>query len=306
MADLSVIIPAYNECDNVHRIVETFNEFVKNIDFSIELVFVDDGSSDETVSLLKNEIYKCNVSIVKLSRNYGSHAAIRAGVLSAEADCCMFYYMDMPEPMTCIESFYNKLKEGYDIVYSERVGYKASLGSRIFAKLVVRYIEKGYPKNGVSCIAFNQRIKKELNRNIESNSSIFFQIFQMGFNRIGIPIEIQERETGKSKWTLSKKIKLFIDSFVMFSYMPIRTISILGIILSILGILWAGFIAICKITGILNFSIGWPTISCILLIGFGITNISLGILSEYLVRTLDASRNRSVFIIEDICKYIVK
>lgn len=306
MADLSVIIPTYNECDNVHAITEAFNHFVKNIDFSIELVFVDDGSSDETLSMLKEENFECNVSIVKLSKNYGSHAAIRAGVLSAEADCCMFYYMDMSEPITCIEAFYHKLKEGYSIVYSERVGYKAGLGSRIFAKLVIQYIEKSYPKNGVSSIAFNGKVKKELNRNIENNSSVFFQIFQMGFNKIGIPIEIQERTKGKSKWTFSKKIKLFIDSFVMFSYMPIRAISVLGVVLSILGILWAGIIVICKLTGMLNVSIGWPTISCILLIGFGVTNISLGILSEYLVRTLDASRNRSVFIIEDIYKYKAK
>lgn len=303
MADLSVIIPTYNECDNVHTVVDAFNDLVKKIDFSIELVFIDDGSSDETLSMLKKEKYNCNVSIVKLSRNYGSHAAIRAGVLSAEADCCMFYYMDMSDPITCIEAFYHKLKEGYNIVYSERVGYQAGLGSRIFAKLVVQYIEKSYPPNGVSSIAFDGRIKEELNRNIENNSSVFFQIFQMGFNKIGMPIEIQERKKGKSKWTLSKKIKLFIDSFVMFSYMPIRAISVLGVIFSILGILWAGIIVICKLTGMLNVSIGWPTLCCVLLIGFGITNISLGIISEYLVRTLDASRNRSVFIIEDICKY---
>ena len=86
----------------------------------------------------------------------------------------------------------------------------------------------------------------------------------------------------------------------MFSYMPIRMISGIDIILAILGFIWAIFIIICKLFNLIDFSLGWPTISSILLIGFGITNISLGIISEYLVRTLDASRKRPVFIIDEV------
>ena len=210
--------------------------------------------------------------------------------------------MDMSEPIECIQKFYRKLEQGFDIVYSDRINYKSSLGSKIFAKLVIKYIEKSYPKDGVSCIAFNGKIKQELNKNIENNSSIFFQIFQLGYRKIGVPVEQKERFRGESKWTFSKKIKLFIDSFVMFSYMPIRMISIIGIALSLAGFAWAFLIFIFKITKLFEFSIGWPTLSCLLLIGFGLTNIALGIISEYLVRTLDATRNRPVFIIEDIFK----
>lgn len=300
MPDLSVIIPAYNEHENVQDVKEAFNAFVKEIDYSIELIFVDDGSKDSTFNELINSEFYCKTKVLKLSRNFGSHAAIRAGIKNADSDNCMVYYMDMSEPISCISDFYYKLKEGYDVVYSERVGYKASLGSRIFAWLVIKYIEETYPKDGVSCIAFSKKIKDELNNNIENNSSIFFQIFQLGFKKTGIPVNQQERVHGKSKWTLSKKIKLFIDSFVMFSYMPIRSISMLGVIMSAIGIIWAFVIVALKIFGAVDFYVGWPTISCILLLGFGITNISLGIISEYLVRTLDASRNRPVYIVDGV------
>lgn len=298
--DLSVIIPAFNEEENVPFVVRAFNDYLQEVNFSIELVFVDDGSSDKTIHLLRDATFSCKTTVIKLSRNFGSHAAIRAGIKLAASDCCMLYYMDLSEPIEYIGIFYEKLCEGNDIVYSDRVGYRGSLGSRLFAKLVRKYIDQSYPINGVSCLAFNGRIKEKLNENIEINSSIFFQIFQLGYTKIGIPVEIQKRERGTSKWTLSKKVKLFIDSFVMFSHMPIRLISIIGIISSGAGFVWALLIALIKITKLFEFSVGFPMISCILLIGFGMINISLGIISEYLVRTLDASRNRPVFIIEDV------
>lgn len=299
--DLSVIIPAYNEAENVSAIMDAFKNFLKRTSINIQLVFVDDGSSDNTIDCISEYTYiGCEVKIVKLSRNFGSHAAIRAGIKSADADDCMFYYMDMSEPIDYIETYYKELKNGYNLVYSDRIGYKGSLGSRIFAKLVVKYIEQTYPLKGVSVLAFDKKIKDELNNNIENNSSIFFQIFQLGYKKRAILTEHIERKRGASKWTLKKKIKLFIDSFVMFSYMPIRMISGIGIILAILGFIWAIFIIICKLFNLIDFSLGWPTISSILLIGFGITNISLGIISEYLVRTLDASRKRPVFIIDEV------
>lgn len=301
--ELSVIIPSYNEKENVPKILEAFKLFLQETLLYIQLVFIDDGSDDGTAEeFRKYEVENADIKVVKLSRNFGSHAAIRAGIKEADSDCCMLYYMDMSEPIEYIKVYYDKLKEGYNLVYSDRIGYKGSLGSRIFGQLVIKYIENTYPENGVSCLAFDKKIKDELNRNVENNSSIFFQIFQLGYKKISIPTQHVEREHGVSKWTLKKKIKLFIDSFVMFSYMPIRMISIIGILFAIFGFLWALFIVICKLFGIIDFSLGWPTISSILLIGFGITNISLGIISEYLVRTLDASRKRPVFIVDEIYK----
>jgi dolichol-phosphate mannosyltransferase len=111
-------------------------------------------------------------------------------------------------------------------------------------------------------------------------------------------MDFHERSTGVSKWTLKKKIKLFIDSFVAFSFAPIQLVTIIGLILFAIGIL-IGIIAIINKIANPNVPVGYSTMICILALGFGITNISLGIVAEYLWRTYDAARKRPCFIISD-------
>ncbi|WP_202915868.1 hypothetical protein [Pontibacter pamirensis] len=109
---------------------------------------------------------------------------------------------------------------------------------------------------------------------------------------------------GKLKWTLSKKIKLLIDSFVAFSFAPIRLVSFIGVVFFLLGILWTGYIVFRKVM-FDDLASGWPALLSILMVGFGITNISLGIIAEYLRRTLDASRKRPVFVIDEIVEGVL-
>ena len=119
------------------------------------------------------------------------------------------------------------------------------------------------------------------------------------FSQTNVLYNKKERKIGKSKWTISKKIKMLIDSFVAFSYAPIRLVSIVGFLFFIFGIIWTVYIVSRKL--IYNdIASGWPMLTSILLIGFGITNIGLGIIAEYLWRTLDASRKRPVFIIDEV------
>jgi dolichol-phosphate mannosyltransferase len=142
-------------------------------------------------------------------------------------------------------------------------------------------------------------VADQVNNNVEANSSIFLQILGMGFRQESITYKKRERTVGISKWTISKKIKLFIDSFVAFSYAPIRFVTIVGILFFIIGFFWTVYIIIRELF-YHNLASGWPALVSILMIGFGITNISLGIIAEYLWRTLDASRKRPVFIIDKI------
>jgi len=299
--DISIVIPAYNEVETIPLLFSTLSEFVKSTSIIVQFVFVDDGSSDNTFDeLCKQDNLNNCMKIVKLSKNFGAHVAIRAGILHADSEKVMIYSMDMPEPIENVIFFFNELNSGYEIVYSERIGYRGSLGSRIFGKLVNRFIEPTYPNDGLLSVAFGGKVKEQLNNNIEKNSSLFFQIFQFGFKKKGIPAVFEDRKAGESKWTLRKKIKLFIDSFVMFSYMPIRLITGIGMVLAVLGVLWALVTVILKIFNIIEFDAGWPTLTTILLVGFGITNMSLGIIAEYLLRTLDAARERPTFITDTV------
>ncbi|MCS6796684.1 MAG: glycosyl transferase family 2, partial [Raineya sp.] len=142
-------------------------------------------------------------------------------------------------------------------------------------------------------------VQKLLNENIEANSSIFLQILTLGFSQSSISYQKQPRKAGKSKWTLSKKVKMLIDSFVAFSFFPIRLVSVVGIFLFIAGVVFASYLIARKLI-LDDIKEGWTALVSILMIGFGVTNISLGIIAEYLWRTLDASRKRPVFIIDEI------
>lgn len=303
---MSIVVPFLNEENTIPIFCETMDDFASSLDFPLEFVFVNDGSEDNSVDLLLN--YKFNhvnkIKIIDFSKNFGAHAALRAGILHASYDYCTWFGMDLQEPLSIITIAYNKLvKDHYEVVYFEKRTVVVSkinrLFSRIYSNLMRKYAVKNYSSNGTATIAFGTKMKAVLNKNIEANSSILLQIMDAGFRHISIPLDYNERSAGKSKWTLQKKIKLFIDSFVAFSFMPIRLVSIVGAILFFVGIVCGIFITINRL---LNPSVplGYSTIASVLAVGFGITNISLGIIAEYLWRTYDSARHRPSFIISDI------
>ena len=125
------------------------------------------------------------------------------------------------------------------------------------------------------------------------------QIMDAGFKYTTISLDFHERATGVSKWTLSKKIKLFIDSFAAFSFAPIRMVSIIGIIIFFIGVIIGIFTVINRIVNP-SVPIGYSTLASIMALGFGLTNISLGIIAEYLWRAYDAARKRPVFIVSEV------
>lgn len=302
---VSVIIPIFNEYEGVPFLVDSLNYFFgQHTDLKAEVIFVNDGSRDNTVERLSgmsHNTYKAKV--ISFSRNFGSHAALRAGIAHASGEYICFNYADLQDPLELIMRMKVLMEEGHDIIWAQRESTKVSWGEKTFSKfyayLMQKFAFKNFPEKGFDIVMFNKKVATEVNKNVEANSSIFLQILGMGFRQTSISYKKRERKTGVSKWTLSKKIKLFIDSFVAFSYAPIRFVTIVGIIFFIIGLLWTVYIIIRKVF-FQDLAAGWPALMSILMIGFGITNISLGIIAEYLWRTLDASRKRQVFIIDDI------
>lgn len=302
---ISIIIPLYNEAEGIPVLIKSLNDFfATNQIIPIEIIFVNDGSSDNSFQLLQQQNFKnYSAQLISFSKNYGSHAALRAGILHAKMECITFMYADLQDPLELVFEMYKKTLTGYDIVWANRNNTKNSffetVFSRLYAKLMQKFAFPNFPDKGFDIVLFNSKIKQQLDKNIEANSNIFLQILGMGFAQTFILYDKQERKIGKSKWTISKKIKLLIDSFVAFSYAPIRFVSFVGILFFILGIVWSFYIVGRKIL-INDLETGWPMLTSILLLGFGITNIGLGIIAEYLWRTLDASRKRPVFIIDEI------
>lgn len=300
---VSIIIPFLNEEANVNDLIQCLNNKISN-NKNYEIVFVNDGSTDNTEKLIKE--YKeilFKYKIVSLSKNFGSHIAIRAGFKEATYDNVAIFSFDLQEPFEIIPRMQEELKNNYDIVFAYKKAQNRSflglLFSKIYAKLMQKYVNPSFPPEGVNNFMCNKKVKDELNNNIESNSSIFLQALDLGFNRKFIPYELNARNKGKSKWTIKKKIKLLLDSFVSFSYFPIRLVSILGILLFLAGMIYAFVILLIKLFGS-GMPMGYPSLIILMLLGFGSTNILLGIIAEYLWRTLDATRNRPVYIIKNI------
>jgi glycosyltransferase involved in cell wall biosynthesis len=304
---LTVIIPFLNEEENIPGLVDALNGFFGGEkEYTAEVIFVNDGSTDNSPELLKRLNHKTYSSkLISFSKNFGSHAALRAGILNSTGDYVTFMYADLQDPLHLIDEMYASItKSGNeDVIWATRKSTENSFFETTFSKmysgLMRKYVSKSYPDKGFDIVMFSEKVKGLLNVNIEANSSIFLQILTLGFKQSFIFYDKQPRKKGKSKWTLSKKIKLFIDSFIAFSYTPIRFVTAVGIVLFILGIFFSGYLITRKL--VYNDLVsGWPMLLSILTIGFGITNISLGIIAEYLWRTLDSARKRPVFIIDEI------
>jgi glycosyltransferase involved in cell wall biosynthesis len=302
---VSVVIPFLNESANVVRLINTLKEFASiHGHFDLEVIFVNDGSQDDSAYLLKHsahENYKAR--LISLSKNFGSHAALRAGILHASGHYITFMYADLQDPISLVNDLYKKCKKGVEIVWAVRNQTENGIAERTFSKLysglMRKYAISSYPQQGFDIVMFSSKIKNILNESIEANSSVFLQILSLGYRQDTIGYDKGVRKFGKSKWTFSKKIKLFIDSFVSFSYAPVRMVSVMGFIIFLVGVLWSAYILFRKFV-YNDLESGWPTIICILLLGFGITNMSIGILAEYIWRTLDASRRRPVFLIDEV------
>lgn len=299
---LSVIIPAYYEGKLVHTAFEKVHAAISQKFPDYELIFVDDGSQDDTFFELQELALKQpHVKVIKLATNVGSHMAVRAGMDYCNGDAVTFIACDMQEPPELIEKMYEKLKAPFEIVWAVRNTRKDAALSVLFSNtfywVARRIVSKNIPAKGASMFLVSRKTVDAIKMYNERNLTLEGLMATIGFKGDQIQYEREERIGGKSKWTLSKKMKLFVDFFVAYSYFPIRFISVTGILFALIGFLWTIYI-VARHFIIGDMSSGWPALISILLVGFGITNISLGIIAEYLWRTLDETRKRPRYIVE--------
>ncbi|WP_025847897.1 glycosyltransferase family 2 protein [Paenibacillus ehimensis] len=301
----SIVVPIYYNELNIPHTVPRLKKLGENLkDFDLELIFVDDGSKDRSFELLLAEKRKdSRIKVIRLSKNFGSMSAIQAGLSFCTGDCVGIIAADLQDPPELFEEMILKWKDGKKVVMATRADREESFSQKLFSNtyyyLMDKYAISGYPSGGFDFVLIDRQVVEELNRISEKNTNIMSLIFWLGHEQDMIPYVRQERKLGKSRWTFSKKIKLFIDSFVSFSFAPIRFMSMTGLITAMLSFLYGIFIIINAIFGTIQLQ-GWTTIIALITFLLGIIMVMLGIIGEYLWRILDESRKRPAYVIDEI------
>lgn len=307
MPKISVIVPCYF---NELNIPDTTAELINNekkfpAATSFEYVMVDDGSKDGTLDALKSfkQKYPDKVTIVKLSGNFGSYNAIQAGMKYAQGDCNVVIAADLQDPPELMVKMYEYWQKGVKLVVANRNDREDSLTSRIFAqqyqKLIRKYALPNLPKGGFDYCLFDKQLREEVIALNENNTNSLYLLMWLKYDYVSIPYTRVARKFGKSRWTLKKKIKLFIDSFVSFSYAPLRLITVSGLILGALSFSYAIYVLFARLTGMIQLE-GWTTMMVVFLLVAAFQMISIGIIGEYLWRNLEASRKRPAFIVDEL------
>ena len=304
MYKLSIIIPVYYNSDTLEALYEDLNKKIRPKLENYESVCVDDGSGDnswEVMNRLREKDPK--VRCVRLSRNFGEHSAILAGLSVCTGDCAVTKQADLQEDSTLILEMLESWKKGNKVVLAARKERKENPIKVFFANryysLIRKMVNKNMPSGGCDCYLVDRKAIEVLKLMDEKNSSLTLQVMWIGFQTDVIYFVRQDRETGKSRWTLSKKIKLVMDSVMSFSYQPLRIMMGLGVAFDIMALIMMISVFVEKFTVGTPID-GWASLMCVILLGFGILMIMLGLIGEYIWRTLDASRSRPPFIIDEI------
>ena len=303
MSKLSIIVPVYWNSDTLMLLYQDMKEKILHKLEEYEIVFVDDGSGDNSWEIM-NQIREMdeNVRLVRLSRNFGEHAAILAGLSVCTGDCAVTKQADLQEDSELILQLYEKWKEGNKVVLAVRAERDEGAVKKFFANLYYtlmrKLVVKDMPKGGFDCYLLDRQVIEVLLMLDEKNSALTLQVLWVGFKSDRVYFHRKNREIGKSRWTLSKKVKLVVDSMMSFSYFPVRFMSFLGSAYAIAAVVWGIVLVAQRVSGVEDMP-GWTSLMVLMLFSFGVVMVMLGLLGEYIWRALDASRNRPPFLIDE-------
>lgn len=307
MSKLSVIVTVYKNEKNLSLFYENFiTEIAPQLD-DYEIIMVNDDSPDNSWAVMQCIAEKdSNVKLIKLTKNWGAVAASFTGLQYATGDCATIKAADLQEPSSLTITMYERWKNGTKSVIAARSSRNDSAISDFFSNLyyglVRKLITKDMPKGGFDTYLIDRSIINHIVNMNDMNSPITLQLLWMGCGKDIVYYDRLERKIGKSSWTLSKKIKLFADSFVGFSYIPIRVMTVMGVLFSVFSTIYAVYMGIVAMMGRVEVK-GYATLVIVLAFSAGMIMFSLGILGEYIWRTLDATRKRPISIIEKMVNF---
>lgn len=301
---ISVVIPALNEEENIEPFYERLRTVAGSLPhFRWEFIFVDDGSSDRTfervTSLRERDARVC---ALRLSRNFGSYAAIRAGFDHARGDAVISISADLQDPPELFRAFTQRWQEGFHIVWGVREHrgdrWGKNLAAGIFYRLLRRLALADLPDQGMDCGLFDRQVIDLFRRIRDRNNIVFMTLYWMGFRQARVPYDRQARERGTSNWPLGKRVKSALDVITNFSYLPVRISSYLGILVSVVAFLGAAVVVFNRLAlGVSG--LGWPSLMIAIVFLGGVQMIMLGIIGEYLWRISNEVRGMPQYLVMD-------
>jgi len=301
---LSVVLPVFNEARGLPELLARLDRLEGRLaDLDLEVILVDDHSTDECPALLRQaRAARPNLRVLRLSRNSGSHVAIYAGLEHATGDAAVFLASDLQDPPELILELVRRWRDGGQIVWAVRERREGlSLIDRLFIRLyyfvVIHVCRVTLPPEGSDFALLDRCVVDALLRNCGAQPSLGADIAVLGFRQERVPYCKVARKYGRSKWTLRKKLRAFVDVVVKFSYEPIRLMSGLGIAVSLVGFLYAAMQIVRRVFFDIGIE-GWTTIVVAVFMLSGFQMIMLGIIGEYLCRALRESGRRPLYFIE--------
>ncbi len=301
---LSVVIPAYNEEAMIEKASYVIGGILEKNEISHELIFVDDGSKDDTwerISKVSNSI--STVRGLHFSRNFGKEAAIIAGLTESKGDCCVVIDCDLQHPPEKIVEMYHLWEQGYEVIE----GQKSSRGSEgkfhsFAAKTFYALISSatGIDMANASDFKLLDRKAVDVLINIRERNAFFRALSSwIGFKTAVVEFEVQEREAGESKWSALSLTKYAINNISSFSTAPMQIVTILGTIMFAVSLILGAISLVQKICG--QALEGFTTIILIQLFSSSVVMISLGIIGYYIAKIYEEIKGRPKYIISKTC-----
>lgn len=305
MMKMSIVTPCYF---NEKNLEDTYAEIRSTVfdrmpEYEWEWILVDDGSGDRTLeTALHLQEGDDRIRVVKLSRNFGEFRAVVAGLSVAQGEAVAVICADLQDPPSLIPQMVESWKQGNKVNLAVRRGREGSRLKNWFADTYYRLIRKWviaeYPERGFDFFLIDQEVAQELVRMQEKNSSIYLQLIWLGYKPTILEYDQKDREKGVSMWTYSKRINLFVDTFIVFSHKPIRFLTGTGIVVGLGSVLFGIYVIIDKIVN--HTPAGWASVMLAVLLTSSFQMIMMGILGEYLWRNLDESRKRPLYVIDEV------
>ncbi len=304
MEKISIVVPAYNEEESIPYFYEEINKEFKELKQELELIFVDDGSKDKTLDVIKGLTKDKRVKYISFSRNFGKEAAMWAGLNASTGDYVTIMDSDLQDPPSLLKEMIRLIKEeGYDIVGTRRVTRKGepvirSFFARMFYKIInkmskVEMVDGARDFRLMTRQVVNSVLSlKEYNRYSKGLFSF------VGFKTKWLEYENIQRVAGETKWSFWKLLLYAIDGIVAFTTIPLTIAIAIGFIFCLIAFIMI-IVVVVKTLAFGDPTTGWPSLACIIFMVSGIQLLCIGVIGEYLSKMYLEVKNRPIYIVKE-------